>query len=137
MGIKMNKIKFSPSYLLLIGGLVLGVLALILYLTTGKTQFTPTLSTSVIVFLIIGIVSSLVSVFFENKYIKYVSYWCFLFAFLQYILAEITYISNIFVSIDGTSFSFEFIITFIALIGSFVCVLISANMQKDKIDEGE
>ena len=128
----------SLSGILMLSSLASGLVTLILYLFTGVTAFTPKLSTPMIIFLIVGLVLGAVSLFIPkfSKQIKYLVYIAFLFAMLMYISTQITYIANIFVAIDGTSFSASFIITFILVIASFVLALISANKEKDLL-EGE
>lgn len=129
----------SLSGILMIISIVASIVALILYILTGVTPFTPKLSTPVIIFLSIGIPLGIVSILIPkfSKQIKYLAYIMFLFAFLMFVVAEITYIANIFVAIDGTSFSASFIITFIMLIASFVLALISGNKEEDRLERKE
>ena len=129
----------SLSGILMIISIVASIAALILYILTGVTPFTPKLSTPVIIFLSIGIPFGIASIFIPkfSKQIKYLAYIMFLFAFLMFVVAEITYIANIFVAIDGTSFSASFIITFIMLIASFVLALISGNKEEDRLERKE
>ncbi len=129
----------SLSGILMIISIVASIAALILYILTGVTPFTPKLSTPVIIFLSIGIPFGIASILIPkfSKQIKYLAYIMFLFAFLMFVVAEITYIANIFVAIDGTSFSASFIITFIMLIASFVLALISGNKEEDRLERKE
>ncbi|MCD8295164.1 MAG: hypothetical protein LUE27_07990 [Clostridia bacterium] len=111
--------------------LVCGVAALILYAVTGVTAFTSSLNYGLIAALVVGIVINVASTILGEKLLKYAAYAVYLFALLQYVYVEITYIANVFVSIDGTSFSASFIMTFILCIAAAALMFASAVLAKD------
>ena len=70
---------------------------------------------------------------FEIKAGKYILYLFFLWGWLEYLISEAAYISNVFVSIDGNSFSVEFILTAVFGFIGWVAALVSAIVQKKEI----
>lgn len=113
--------------------LVSGIVAIILYVATGITSFTPKLDGGLIAALAVGIALNVVSLVVGEKLLKYACYIAYLFAWLQYIYVEITYIANIFVSIDGTQFTAEFIFTFIFCLLAAILSFVSAIFARDYI----
>lgn len=120
------------SFYLSLVALVCAVAALILYITTGVTVFNPKLDGAVIALLAVGIAISVASVVFEYKLIKYVAFIIYLSAWFQYLIIEITYIANIFVSIDGTKFTPAFILTFALMLVMTIVSLVAAILLRDE-----
>ena len=58
----------------------------------------------------IGIALCLVSLFYSRKPLKFFGYLALLYAFVQSIAVQATYVTNVFVSIDGNSFSTDFLL---------------------------
>ena len=114
------------GYYLLVPALICAVLSLILYHQTGITAFNPALSTTAIVCLWISAGLCLFSLILEIKPVKYAAYLICLFGFIGYIQSQITYITNVFVAIDGSSFSAGFIATAAAFALAFILMLLSA-----------
>jgi hypothetical protein len=79
--------------------------AALLYQKTGVTEFSPVLNTAATAAAWAAAAVSLLSLFLDWKAVKYISYLLILYSFTQYISSQATYIVNVFVSIDGTSFS--------------------------------
>jgi hypothetical protein len=126
-----NKNKVS-----LIFGLAAAICAgitLILYVTTGVTNFTANkLDSWVIRWLVVGI--SLIASVFDFKLLKYLTFISLLVSLLQFILFEIDYIANIFTSIDPTEITLPFVATLLFCILNVISSLISAIACSDKIE---
>lgn len=109
------------------------VIMLILYRTTGVTEFTPVLNGKVIALITAFIVLAVLLTVFEVKVLKYGLYLFGLFMWLEYVTSEVNYIANVFVSIDGNSFTPSFILTVLFGLLAWACVLASAILQKPEI----
>ena len=131
-------------------GLLIQVIALIIYSATGVDEFNDALSKEVIIFGVIVIVLGailLVLRLFGLDEIKFlfgnfdvfivINYILALFAFMFYIISKVNYITNVIVSIDGTKISFIFILTVVVYLLSFVSFLISGIMYKKLVKEEE
>lgn len=116
--------------------LACGIAAIALYSATGVTSFTPELDYGLIAALAIGIALNAASSVLGEKLLKYACYIVYLFAWLQFIYVEITYIANVFVSIDGTSFTASFVLTFILCLLAAVLMFVSAVMARDYLEDG-
>lgn len=116
--------------------LACGIAAIALYSVTGVTSFTPELDYGLIAALAIGIALNAASSVLGEKLLKYACYIVYLFAWLQFIYVEITYIANVFVSIDGTSFTASFVLTFILCLLAAVLMFVSAVMARDYLEDG-
>lgn len=133
-------------------GIIIQVIALIVYNATGIDEFNDTLSKEVITFGIIVIALGAILLilrlfgFDEFKYFfgNYdlfiiIAYILGLFAFMFYIISKVNYITNVLVSIDGTKISFIFVFTIILFLLSFVSFLVSGIMYKKlvkKVEQG-
>ena len=95
------------GYYLTIPGLVLGIVALIMYNQTGVTSFSPALNQNAIICLSVGI--SLCAL---------------------YLYSQVTYITNVFVAIDGNTFTADFIVTFVSFILAFVVTLLAGILTR-------
>lgn len=118
-----------------VAALLCAVVGLILYIATGKTVFTPKLNGAVIALLLVGIALNAATLVYDLKLMKYAGYLVYLFSFLQYVRIEVSYIANVFVSIDGTKFTAAFIFTFLLILVATVVSLISAILKRDRADE--
>lgn len=102
-----------------------------LYNKYGVTNFTVNqLDALLLRTLVFGFVVNVVSLILNFKLVKYVSFLAYLYATLRYIVFEIDYITNVFVSIDGSTFTIEFIATLALLLVSGIFMLISAALTK-------
>ena len=106
---------------------------LILYNQTGITTFTPILSEKVVALLGVCIALSVLFAVFEIKLGKYLLYLFCFWMWLEYLISEASYISNVFVSIDGNSFSSNFILTVVFGLLAWLLALIAAILQKAEI----
>ena len=112
---------------------VLAVIGLIFYLTRGKTQYnSQTLAPIVTVMLIISSALSIVSIFFDIRFLKYGSALALLMATLQFIIHEIDFYSNWIIATDPVSgdMIFYYMFTVIILLVSTVLAFIAASMNK-------
>lgn len=116
---------------------ILAVIMLAVYIKTGISTFTPTLSEKVKTLLCICIVLGVLLCIFEVKNGKYALYLLLLWTWLEFLIYEASYISNVVVGIDGNSFSTGFILT--ALTGFLSCIfaLVSAIVQKQEVGSGK
>lgn len=142
------------SVILLLVSMLFQLVSLIVYGTTGLTEFTAELSSAVLAFGILSLISGagifLITVLgICEKYTKkvldigiYVVYLFGLLAWLFYITSEINYLVNIFVAIDGTKLTAAFVLTVLFFLFAWVAALVSAILCKTakkssevKIDE--
>ena len=129
------------GYYLTIPALICGVAAVLSYKKTGITQFNPELSKTAIVCALAAVALCAVSLVFEFKPVKYIAYLLFLYAFLGYVQSQVTYIANVFVSIDGNTFTPGFIFTTVLYVLAFVLMLLAAALttfrpwDKNKLKE--
>ena len=130
----MNLIKKHLSgkglgYYLALAALLCSLVALILYRKTGITQFSSSLSSSALTCLWICMALCAVSLVFENKLIKYVAYLICFYGFFGYLQSQVNYIANVFVGIDGNSFTGGFIATLVFFLLAVVLTLLSAALS--------
>ena len=125
--------KFFSSkgvgYYLTLPALICGIIAVISYTNTGVTKFSPELYSGVLVFGWIGVALMAGSLIYQFKPVKYVAYLLVLFAFITFIESQATYIANIFVSIDGTTFTSGFISTAVFFVVTIVVALFAAILS--------
>ena len=114
------------GYYLTLVACVLAAIALVLYGENGITKFSAKLDTSAIVCLWITIVLLAGSLVYELKQVKFAAYFVCLFGFFGFIRSQATYIANVFVAIDGNTFSEGFIATAVIFFLAFVFALLSA-----------
>ena len=100
--------------------------AAILYQKTGVTEFSPALYPTALYTAWGAAALSVISLFLNWKPLKYATYLLALYSFIQYIASQATYIVNVFVSIDGTTFSSGMIATASAYLLAIVVGLIAA-----------
>jgi len=123
-----KKINF---YLLLISFL-LGLSGLIVYLKTGTNSFVLKLDNTVIISCIIGLIICFLPMFiFKIRILYFLPWFCFFFAFLNFITSQVNYLANVLVNIDGSSLSAGFLATVILILLSSVCSLVSGCLTKE------
>lgn len=122
--------KKSIGYYLLIPAVLLGAAGLTAYVKSGVTEFTPSLSTEVIAAYAAGIGLCLFSLGREWKAVKFCAYLAFLYAFLQSICVQATYVANVIVSIDGNSFSAGFLTMAVCSLLAVITAFASTCMQR-------
>lgn len=107
--------------------LLLMLLALAAYVATGRNEFNTALSMNVIVPLGVAAALEAVSVLWEIELLEYAAYLCGLYAWLQYLCSQVYYIVNVFVAIDGTTFSAGFLATAAIGLLAWVLALVAAR----------
>lgn len=105
----LKTVKKISTYLLA-GVVVLNIIALCLYVNLGVSVFVPTLSGAAITFMVLGIVLPFAAAFSPYK-LQFIALYAFnLLACFQYLSSQASFIANVFVGIDGTSFPASFFI---------------------------
>lgn len=126
--------KKGLSDIFLLAAWVMTICGLVGYMNSGVTDFNPSLSNAVIVPLSFLVALGVILLVYGSKYGKILYYAIAIYALVEYINTQATYITNVFVSIDGSTFSVGFILTIIALILAFGLSLTSAILAKDDLD---
>lgn len=129
--------KRGLSFWLTALSVVLAAGMLIVYSKTGISTFTPTLSGKVRLLLCICIALGALLCVFEVKNLKYVLYLLLLWTLLEFLVYEMSYISNVVVGIDGNFFSTGFIATAVLGLLSCILALVSAIVQTKEIGSGK
>lgn len=114
------------GYYLTLPALIFCIIALSLYTQNGVTSFNPELNASAIAYISVCIALCVISLVVDFRPIKYIAYLLCLYAFMWFIYSQVTYIANVFVAIDGYTFTGGFIATTVFYVLSFVFVLLSA-----------
>lgn len=122
----------SLSDLFILISFLLTLISFISYLTSGTNEFATELSIPLILIDIFVLLLQIVLIIFKFKSGKYLSFLLLFLALFLFTYTQITYIGNVFVSIDGNSFSAGFLLTMIGLIIAFVTSLVSAILEKDE-----
>ena len=119
---------------------VCALVAVIIYGATGVTNYTANkLDGGVIAFAVVGAAVSLASIVFDLKLIRHAAFLCMLVSLLLYIVFEVDYIGSIFVGIDNTAVTGEFIFTTISFALATILSLVAAIATKDpfeRVDKG-
>ena len=131
----MEKVKKFLSgkgvgYYLTLPAIALCIAALCLYRENGVTSFNPELNTRAIAYIVVCLAFCVVSLIVDFKPIRYVAYLFCLYAFMWFILSQAAYIGNVFVAIDGYTFTDGFIATTVMYVLSFLFTLLSAILSK-------
>ena len=124
--------KKGAGYYLVLPAFLCALGALIMYKKTGITKFNPSLSGTAITCLWIAMGLLLVSLVIDFKPIRYLAYLVCLYGFFAYISSQITYIANILVGIDGSTFEAGFLTTAGLYFGAFVLMLLAGIFAKRK-----
>ena len=133
----MEKIKnfFSTrtiGFYVTIPAIIFGVVGLMCYKTYGVTEFSPKLSVEALGGLTAGIVLCAASLALDFKPVRFFGYLALLYGCLNTVTAQITYIVNIFVSIDGTTFSQGFILTVVFSALAWITALVAAILTRQR-----
>ena len=150
MNIDFFRIK-DRSVILLLVSMLFQLVSLILYGATGLTEFTAELSSAVLAFSILSLISGAGIVLITvlgicEKYTKkvldigiYVVYLFGLLAWLFYITSQVNYLVNIFVAIDGTKLTAAFILTVLFFLFAWFAALVSAILYRaaNKLSEAK
>lgn len=153
----MDKIKkfFADKgvgYYLTLPALVFCAVALSLYKQNGISSFSPELNGNAISYITACLVLCVISFVADTalgvvallntknsdvlarvnvclKPIKYVAYLLCLYSFMWFIFSQVTYIANVFVAIDGYTFTSGFKNTVVFFVLSFIFVLLSGALN--------
>lgn len=134
------------GFYLTLPAVIMCIIAICLYSKNGVTSFNPELNKKAIAYIGAGIALCVVCVALDCadafinvralklciKPLKYVAYLLCLYAFMWFIYSQVTYIANVFVAIDGYTFTSGFIATVVMYVLSFVFVLLSAALNNWK-----
>lgn len=123
------------SYIFVGLGIAFALFSSILYLLTGVTIFVTKLDLLAVILPFVGAAIGLLSFLFGYKMVKFAAFLPCLYAFFSFLRVEITYIVNVFVAIDGNSFTPSFLLTLIALVASTIFFLVGAITQKERLGE--
>lgn len=119
------------SYILNACALLLGIIALICYCVSAedKSQMTETfISASVIIPIVIAFIANGVGIVYQHSLIKIGAFAMYFLALATWILNQAGYIVNVFMGIDGNSFGFAYVVTFVFII---FCAVLSIVAVKD------
>lgn len=120
------------GYYLTLPALIFCIVALCLYYQNGVTSFNPELNSGAVAAMIISIVLCGVSLIADFKEIRYLAYLICLGSFMGFILSQATYIANVFVAIDGYTFTSGFIATAVLYVLSFIFILLAGILNRWK-----
>lgn len=136
----MNIIRRKSTYFLL-GTVVLDLLALILYMQYGTSVFIPKLSSTEISILIVGTILPLAVVFSPWKLPYAALFAVNLAACFEYLASQASFIANVFVAIDGTTFPAAFYLIVVCTLAAAVLSLVAMALLKEPFEgknmEGE
>ena len=125
--------KRGVSFYLLIASLVFTLVMLISYSRTGTNTFTPVLSQKVISRIWVCVALSALLAVWEIKNGKYILYLLSFWTWLEFLVYNASYISNVMVGIDGNLFSIGFLLTAVSGLLAWGLALASAILQKNEI----
>ena len=125
------------SVYLTLAGVICMIAALLLYSKNGITQFSASLSSSALIFTALAAVLGFISIFVNTKYLRFAAYLSAVYAFMMFIRSQITYIANVFVSIDGNSFSAGFVWTFDVYLAGILLFIIGGCLTERCRERGE
>ncbi len=118
------------GYYLTLPAIAFCIAALCLYRVNGVTSFSPELNQNAIVYVIVCLSICVVSLVVDFKPLRYIAYLFCLYGFMWFILSQAAYIGNVFVAIDGYTFTGGFIATTVMYVLSFVFTLLAAILSK-------
>lgn len=129
----------SLGFYLAFPAMIIALITIFLYKKIGINTFSPTLNKQAILFLILGISFTLISLVISliplkyvnqfGKIIRFGAYLMILYAFIMFIYSQVNFIANVFVGIDGNSFSSTFILTIIFYLLSCILTAVSAGLD--------
>lgn len=105
---------------------VLYLVVFFLYRATGKNEFAPDLSVKAQNAWLAAGILSLVLLPLRSKALTYIAYLCGLYAWLEFLVSQINYIANVFVAIDGSSFSKAFLATAVLGLAAWILAVAAA-----------
>lgn len=108
-----------------LAGLVLGLAAFILYLTTGVIRgFTNEYSTPMIIVMVIGIVANIIFLFIRKDTVEVIPFMAYVIAVFFFLQVNASYIVAVVRAIDITRVSNSFIGTIVCLLAGAVVYIV-------------
>ena len=126
----------SKSTYFLAAVAVLDAVALVLYFNFGTSVFIPKLSPTVIAFMITAIALSVIVAFVGIKLPYVILYAANLFSCFFFLSSQASFIANVFVGIDGTSFSVAFYAIVALTLIAAALTLIAMSFIKEQFNTG-
>ena len=119
------------KYGLTISSLILSIVTLIIYLTTGIIRnFTEEYSISAIIFLIIGILANVIIIFKEIHLVNTIPFTAYIISLILFFVVNANYLVAVVRGIDVTSVSISFILTIIFYVLSIGLNIASVCVNK-------
>ena len=126
-----NKLK-TPSYILVLVSLVLTVVCFIVYMFAGPTQYDPNYSLWVIVPFVLAIVTGIISLVKQMKYVLYIQYVLSLLGTFSFFGSQANLYGNMFMALDGGTLPIGFFVIAILALGATFTALAAAIITKRK-----
>lgn len=123
----------STGFMLNAVALVLGLVGLICYLLSGedKSHMTETVvSALVYIPFILSILASATGFFIKGSMPKIAAFSLYFLTLALWLLTQAGYIVNVFMGIDGNTFSIAYILCVIGMIVPMILSIVSAAMRK-------
>ena len=144
-GFQVKKL-LDPAALALMAGILLGLIGLIVYSLTGVDDFNETLSAPVLIFSIVAIALSFLVLglrafsidrFFRGTFdiLPFIAYLVGLIGLIYFVGSKINYLTNVMVSIDGTTISAAFVLTAVSLLLSAIAFLLAGIFSQKEARE--
>ena len=131
-GVEKNNGGEKGTTLWMLFSLALSAAMFVTYIVSGRTTFTPALSTKVLYLSAGSMVLAALLMVFPVKMGKYALYLLDLLAWLEMLVYQASYISNVVVGIDGNLFSIGFLATVFCGLAAWITALIAAVRQKSE-----
>lgn len=109
-------------YYLMMISTVLAIILLVVYLTSGRTQFDPNYSKEGIAAMVISVALGIFCLIRTYRAAIFAQYVCLLFSTISFITSQLNMIANIIYNVDGSSFPATF---FVAAISGFVATFVA------------
>ncbi len=130
----LNKIKKNPVYFgLLVSSLLLEIVCLIVYLTTGIIHnFTESYSVGCIIFLVVAILVSGFTVYKRIHLVETIPFIATTIAAILFIVVNLNYIVAVVRAIDVTSVNATFVLTIVFLVLAMITSLATFCIKEKK-----
>ena len=124
--------KKSRYRLLSLVALICGILALVFYLTRGRTQFDPNYSRYAIIGFCVGIAACLLYIWKAYRELFFVAYLFFFMGVLGYLTSQMNLMGNLIYNVDGSSVPDQLIVITVAGTAAAILTLIAGISDKEK-----
>ncbi|MBO4989039.1 MAG: hypothetical protein J6D37_01775 [Clostridia bacterium] len=129
-----NNLKGIPAFLNAIA-LVLGIVGVISYFLSGTDasgMTETTVSAMVYVPFLLAVLASAGALLTGNSMVKILAFACYFLTLATFIMTQAGYIVNVFMGIDGNSFSFAYILAVLGIVCPMVLSLVSLKRFRKK-----